>query len=164
MRSYRRSDSLIPFSRQHQYALLLCMRIHRGLPVRENDEEWVRAKAAQAVRFFEVDLIPHFKAEEEVLFPSMRDFSSSSELLGELLAEHRRLERLVEQLRDEESFLTEVLKEFADLLEGHIRKEERQLFPIFEEEASDELAKSVGREITGLIGMALQPGDPDLLK
>jgi len=164
MGSSRRHDSLIPLSREHHYGLMLCMRIHRGLPVHGNDESWVSAKAEQAVRFFDSDLIPHFKAEEEVLFPAMQGFSSSSDLISELLAEHRRLEHLVERLRQpDEALLAEVLREFADLLESHIRKEERQLFPIYEAQASDELAQSVGRRVAALIGTAMQPKSPELL-
>ena len=77
---------------------MLCLRIHRGLPLHSNDETWIREKAAQAAQFFATDLAAHFKAEEEALFPAMRDIADASELLNELLSEHRKLETLAGRL------------------------------------------------------------------
>lgn len=170
MKSSRRHESLIPLSREHHYGLMLCLRIHRDLPLRGDDETWVRAKAAQAAQFFATDLAAHFKAEEEALFPAMRDFTGASELLSELLSEHRELERLAAQLGGSEvaelvaSRLMAALSEFADLLEAHIRKEERELFPLYESQVEAELAAEVGRAVKNVVGDAMQPRTPDLLK
>src|ERR1051325_6583205 len=132
MKSPRRHDSLIPLSREHHYALLLCLRIHRGIEAHRADLNWLRIKAGNAVRFFASDLRLHFKAEEEVLFPAMRDLPAPRELINDLLAEHRELERLIERLRRaEDGLLPDLLCQFADLLESHIRREEQSLFPIY---------------------------------
>jgi hypothetical protein len=98
MGSSRRHDSLIPLSHEHHYGLMLCLRIHRGLSQHGGDERWLRAKAAQAAKFFRSDLTPHFRAEEEALFPAMRDFAGARELLEELISDHRELERLAARL------------------------------------------------------------------
>lgn len=165
MNSARRHESLIPLSREHHYALMLCLRIHRGLESRQNDPAWLRSKAENAVRFFAGDLTPHFQAEEEVLFPAMRHCAGTVELLRDLLAEHRDLERLAEGLRQcEADLLVERLRAFADLLEAHIRREERELFPIFEQQVTPEAARLIGQEITQLIGQAEQPRHPELLR
>jgi iron-sulfur cluster repair protein YtfE (RIC family) len=165
MKSSRRHDSLIPLSREHQYALLLCLRIHRGLPLHGNDETWIREKAAQAEQFFATEIAAHFRAEEEVLFPAMRDFAGARALLSELLSEHRKLEKLAGRLRASAvAELAESLGEFADLLEAHIRKEERELFPIYERQVRDEEAAELGRAIRGIVGDATQPRNPQLLK
>jgi hemerythrin-like domain-containing protein len=165
MKSPRRHESIIPLSREHHYGLMLCLRIHRGLPLDALDEAWVREKAAQAARFFATDLAAHFKAEEEALFPAMLDFADAPELLSELLAEHRELEALAARLRETEVVrLAETLGEFADLLESHIRKEERELFPLYESLVSDEAAAEVERAVKSTIGDALQPKDPELLR
>jgi hemerythrin-like domain-containing protein len=144
---------------------MLCLRIHRGLPLRRNDETWARKKAAQAAQFFSTDLAAHFKAEEEALFPAMRDFSGASALLSELLAEHRKLEALAERLRGTAvATLVDALGEFADMLEAHIRKEERELFPLYEKQMSPDMAAEVGRGIKNIIGNAMQPRNPELLE
>src|SRR4030095_13110645 len=129
MKSARRHESLIPLSREHHYGLMLCLRIHRGLPLRNQDETWVREEAIRAAQFFETDLIAHFKAEEKALFPAMRGLTGAAELLDELVAEHRHLEAIAARLGGAEvAKLVEVLGEFADVLEAHIRKEESELF------------------------------------
>jgi hemerythrin-like domain-containing protein len=53
--------------------------------------------------------------------------------------------------------------DFADLLESHIRKEERNLFPIYEQQVSEELAQRVAQDISDHIGQALHPKNPGLL-
>jgi iron-sulfur cluster repair protein YtfE (RIC family) len=144
---------------------MLCLRIHRGLPLHGGDERWVRGKAAQAAQFFATDLAAHFKAEEEVLFPAMRHFAGASKLIDELLSEHRNLERLAALLGEGQlAGLADNLGEFADLLESHIRKEERELFPLYEMKMSVEGAAEVGRAIKDIIGDAVQPKDAELLK
>jgi hemerythrin-like domain-containing protein len=163
--STRRHDSLIPLSREHQYALMLCLRIHRGLVEHDNDTEWLKTKAGQAVRFFEGELVTHFQAEEELLFPAMRELSGAPRIIEELLAEHKEMERLIDQLRKVElGSLAPTLKEFADALEAHIRKEERELFPIYEQQATPEITFRVERAILNLIGSASQPRNPELLR
>lgn len=158
MSSARRHESLIPLSREHHYGLMLCLRIHRGLPLDGKDEEWVRAKAAQALGFFASDLTAHFKAEEEVLFPAMQGFAGAPPLLSELLSEHRELNRLAAQLSGSDvATLKDVLGKFADLLEAHIRKEERELFPLYEKEVGVELAEEEGRAVKDVVGEAMQP-------
>ncbi|HXG66843.1 MAG TPA: hemerythrin domain-containing protein, partial [Blastocatellia bacterium] len=160
-----RHDSLIPLSRQHQYALMLCLRINRGLPEHGHDQNWLREKREQVFQFFEGDLAPHFTAEEEVLFPAMREQEGAALLLDELLTEHRKLEALALRMRSYEGGpLAAALKELAVSLEKHIRKEERQLFPIYEQQVSAGLARTVEQEIINHIGTALHPRNPDLLK
>jgi hemerythrin-like domain-containing protein len=165
MSSTRRHDSLIPLSREHHYALMLCLRIRRGLLKHREDARWLQAKAADVGRFFEGDLVAHFQAEEEILFPAMRGLEGAPALIEELLEEHRELERMMGRLRGGQGeTLVGALQAFADLLEAHIRKEERQLFPLYERQAPAELARRVGQEILDLIGTAAQPRQPELLQ
>lgn len=144
---------------------MLCLRIHRGIEAHHKDPDWLQAKAEQAIRFFESDLVLHFKAEEGVLFPAMQSFPSAREVIKRLLREHRKIERLIKKLRQTDGRrLLNPLRQFADLLEVHIRQEERLLFPIYEQQISSELSRKVGEEINALIGPALQPRNPELLK
>jgi hemerythrin-like domain-containing protein len=165
IKSSRRHESLIPLSREHQYGLLLCLRIHRGLPTHGGDETWVRRKAAQAAKFFATDLTAHFRAEEEALFPAMSGFTGARGLVSELVSEHRKLEQIAISLGGTDAaMLALALGEFADLLEAHIRKEERELFPLYEKEAQSDLAAEVGRAVKAIIGDAAAPRDPRLLE
>ena len=160
----RRHDSLIPLSRQHQHALLLCMRIHRGLIEHPADSNWLQLKADHSIRFYEGDLVTHFQAEEEFLFPAMLEIPAATEIVDELRAEHSQMRRLVDQLRQIDiGSIAATLKEFADTLEAHIRKEERKLFPIYEQQASPETIARVERAIVSLIGSGFAPNDMELL-
>ena len=159
----RRHDSLIPLSREHHHALMLCLRIHRGLIEHDADSNWLRLKAGHAVLFFEDSLVTHFQAEEEFLFPAMLELAGAPDLVDELLAEHRTIRDLVDRLRQNEAVsLASMLRELADTLEAHIRKEERRLFPIYEQQASPETISRVEGGIFNLIGAA-QPRHPELL-
>ena len=165
MKRTKRHQSLIPLSREHHYALMICVRINRGLPDNGKDAEWLQSKARQVTLFFDSNLVTHFKAEEEILFPAMQGIAQAASLIAELRDEHRKLEGFAQQLRSTELNATEVtLREFAALLEAHIRKEERLLFPIYEEEIPQPTAEQLQRDIEALVGTALQPKHPELLE
>jgi hemerythrin-like domain-containing protein len=141
------------------------MRIHKGLPLNGNNETWIRGQAARAREFFADEIVSHFKAEEEVLFPVIRESVGECRLLSELLSEHRKLKTLSERLRGTEvQQLLSALSHFADQLEMHIRKEERELFPLYERLVTVEVAMEVGSEVRAIVGEAMQPGNPELLK
>jgi iron-sulfur cluster repair protein YtfE (RIC family) len=160
----RRQTSLVPLSREHHYALVLCLRIHKGLLEHHTDRDWIQTKAGHAVEFFETELVVHFQAEERFLFPEMRDMAEAREVIEELLSEHRKIEGLIKRLRGlKGNALRLTLAEFADILEAHIRKEERSLFPIYEREVSPETTSRVEQAILGLIGSASRPRHPELL-
>ena len=163
--SSRRDDSLIPLSREHQYALLLCLRIHRGLIEHGADSAWLQTKANHAISFFDEELTVHFQAEEEVLFPAMRELSGAPPIIDQLLAEHSAIRLLINELRDIDAVsIASRIKEFADSLEAHIRKEERELFPIYQDQASPETIARVQRAIFSRIGSAAKPRRPELLE
>jgi len=70
-------------------------------------------------------------------------------VLDELVAEHRRLEVLRDAIAsaDGEPALDTALGAFADLLEAHVRREERDLFEPFPEAIPAEDAEALARAI-----------------
>lgn len=165
MKSNRRHESLIPLSREHHYGLLVCLRIRRGLENHQADVSWLNERAEKVIRFFETDLKMHFKAEEEIVFPAMRGIEDSRATVDQLVVEHRNLESLIQRLRQAGDLqLAPLLRESADLLEAHIRTEERVLFPCYELGVSSELARQVGIRVLEVIGTAMKPKHPVLLE
>jgi hemerythrin-like domain-containing protein len=163
--SRKRFESIIPLSREHHYALMLCLRIHRGVPKHKELTDWLREQAKKTVRFFDTSLASHFNAEETALFPAMSRIAEATTIVTNLLEEHREIQRRVEALRrTTEALLAEELLDFADLLEQHIRKEERQLFPLYEKSIPEDIDARVGHEILRLVGSAAQPEYPELLE
>ena len=165
MKKDRRHDSLIPLSREHHYGLMVCLRIHKGIEQHKTNADWLSERARKASLFFESDLKSHFKTEEEIVFPAMSAITEAKPTIEELIEEHRGLERLVHELQQAQgSHLARLLLEFADLLESHIRKEERVLFPCYERNISPEDAERVKTLVFHSTGTALKPRHPELLK
>ncbi len=161
----RRHECLIPLSREHHYALVVCLHIRQELGREHPDPFSLRSRAETTVRFFHGDLKIHFDTEEKVLFPVMQGMPRAADLVREMYAEHQEIENLAMALRRLGSeHLATSLARFAELLETHIRKEERSLFPIFEQHALPKVAEQGAWEIEERIGLALQPRHPELLK
>jgi hemerythrin-like domain-containing protein len=119
-----RDPNLIPLSRQHQHALALCVRLDRAIQAGELDAE---AWQAEMQQIFDQEIGIHFAAEEKELFPAAARFAELRPLVTELLAEHAVLRDLFAGAADR-TLDPVSLKNFAEKLARHIRKEERQLF------------------------------------
>lgn len=123
----KRTPGLQPLSRDHYQGLLLCLKIRKGIDngiSPERIEEYVHW-------FYSEHLLPHFKTEEELLFPIL---GLHHPLIIQAVAEHRDLERMI--AADQTS--PELLKDIAQKLDDHIRFEERVLFMEIEKVATPE--------------------------
>ncbi len=146
----KRHESLIPLARDHYEGLLLAVRLQQGtqalLRLWSHDPVW---QAQYVVDFYHQHLKPHFDTEEQALFPLAKEHVPPSAPLVDLLIEqHRELKRRVESFKNPaQPDLADRLKEFGTLLEDHIRKEDRELFPMFEEHASAEILKKAHEEV-----------------
>jgi hypothetical protein len=113
----KRHTALQPLSREHHFALKLCWKIRTGL---EKNIDITRIRN-YVVWFHENHLLPHFKIEEEYIFPVL---GNHHHLVKRALLEHREIERFVLS----ETELYQSLKSLEKILESHIRFEERILF------------------------------------
>jgi len=136
-----RDKSLIPLSHQHQRALALCVRIDRASPIVESD---LPAWHAEIGQIFQTEIAIHFAVEEEIVFQAAKIFSELNSLVHELLADHAWLRQQFAQVHQLSS--AEV-RELAQRLSGHIRKEERQLFERMQELMSPEQMAVLGPKL-----------------
>lgn len=116
----KRSNAFVPFSREHHFGLLLVWKIREDL-LRKADAVHI-SDYIQA--FFVDNFQEHLRDEEELIFIHLEVNDS---LRKRAESEHdmiRHIVDLISQYRDD----TALLSEFADVLEGHIRFEERVLF------------------------------------
>ncbi len=152
----KRHPSLIPLSREHHVALLLAFRLRQGLPRTQKPTDSPQEQAEDTIRFFHNNLATHFRAEQEVLFPLIHSTLPQAEsLLDTLIAEHAAMRTQVgalEQTAPDTETLTAQLKAFGDLLERHVRCEERELFPLFEAHFPENEAERLGAAIAQFIG------------
>ena len=150
----KRHKSLIELSHDHHHGLALALRLRQGNDALLNDG-WTHDRTGQAERvkmFYEEELSRHFKEEEEVLFPAMvNDVPQCAELVTTLLKQHRQMEGLIVRISTAQAdALPRLLVELGVVLEDHIRKEERSLFPIFETEMLSDTSSRVGEELQRL--------------
>jgi hemerythrin-like domain-containing protein len=130
---------------------MLALRLRQGkkalLRDWSHDLTW---QANYVVRFYHDHLVPHFAAEEQALFPIMKEHvQESAKTINTLLHQHKEIRERVKSLeKPERTELEDRLRDFGELLERHIRIEEDELFPLFEKSVPKEVAEDVGREIS----------------
>jgi hemerythrin-like domain-containing protein len=148
-----RHPSLIPLSQDHHHGLALALRCRKQAlgQLKPLGREGLKARAKEFCDFFNGHLEAHFRAEEEALFPPMVALSSASErMIEELLREHEKIRQAIPQLQSETA-LAKLIFDLGDLLEGHIRREERELFPLFEQHAAEIKAEKIGAAIAKIL-------------
>ena len=144
-----RHPSLVPLSHDHHHGLALALRCRKQAlgQIKPMGAAGLRERAAEVLEFYDKNLCAHFRAEEEVLFPELRTLTAQSgPLVESLVGEHEQMRGAIEQIRSGAG-LAKVIFDLGDLLERHIRKEERELFPLFEQQLDGPKADAVGIEI-----------------
>jgi iron-sulfur cluster repair protein YtfE (RIC family) len=130
----KRHPALIPLSHDHHHALVEARRLRRAAD-RDDDPAPVAAAFAD---FFAAVSVPHFREEEETLFPLVAARDEARPLVVEALLDHQRLHALVAELR-RSSDVRPAMREIGELFEAHVRREERELFPLIERLAAGRL-------------------------
>lgn len=139
----KRHPALISLSHDHHHALVEARRLRRAAD-RDDDPGPVAAAFAD---FFAAVSVPHFREEEETLFPLVAALDEARALVVDALLDHQRLHALVADLR-RSADVRPAMREIGQLLEAHVRREERELFPLIERMAAGRL-ESLGRSLGG---------------
>ena len=133
----RRHASLVALSHDHHRALVEARRLRRAAAADEDPT----AAVASFLRFFYAVTVPHFREEEETLFPLVVDSDAARPLLVEALLDHQRLHALAAALAGPAD--ARRMREMGERLEAHVRLEERQFFPLIERQARAELDRGL---------------------
>jgi quercetin dioxygenase-like cupin family protein len=128
----KRDPALVPLSHDHHHALVAARRLRAAA-----DSPDAAAAAEAFARFFAEESVRHFRDEEERVFPLVAESVEAGPLVIRALVEHQRLHSLAGRVRDGDPARMRAL---ADLLEAHVRFEERELFPLLERLLGDALA------------------------
>ena len=156
-----RHPSLLPLSHDHHHALALALRCRKQAlgQLKPMGVEGLRLRALELRDFFDKQLAPHFRAEEEALFPFMRDaVPESAVMLDELLRDHESFRQAVQKLAAGTG-TGKLIFDVGDLLERHIRREERELFPLFEKHVESGRAEVVGQNIKRILDEKIKNDD-----
>jgi iron-sulfur cluster repair protein YtfE (RIC family) len=151
-----RHPGLIALSHDHHHALTLALRCRKQAlgQIKPSGPDGLRQRATEMLRFYASNLVSHLQAEEEVLFPLLLSLVPESRpLIDELLRDHEQIRSAIDRLEGG-SGLSKLIFDLGDLLERHVRREERELFPLFENHASENEAQTAGTKIKAILEKA----------
>lgn len=131
----KRHPSLVPLSREHHGSLIMSRLIQKNAPAYKGLPETPEGKRNYAAELFDREIRPHFEKEER-LYRSIYRYQELQPLLSRIFEEHKQLTQMFESLKT--GFSEDMLHNAGELLEKHIRTEERELFPLMESVCTDE--------------------------
>lgn len=137
----KRHESLQPLSRHHMIGL------HTALKLKRTGTEESRISMEEiledAKSFWKQGGGEHFREEEEILLPTYAEYADINQpVIVELLIEHVKIRSQMNRLLKKELSIQEI-QELGVLLEEHIRKEERIIFPMIEKALPEEKLKEI---------------------
>lgn len=145
----KRTTALRGLSDDHHHGLVQARRLQRAASGETGD---LTEAARTFLKFWREETSTHFRKEEEVLLPVLarNGVAPDRESLAEMLAQHARIRGLVMQLGDEvtdRAVRSETLRGLGEMLEAHIRLEERRVFPMIEEALTEEALAEVAAQL-----------------
>jgi hemerythrin-like domain-containing protein len=128
----KRHQALEQLSRDHHQALVVGLRLKRA----------AEATATEArdrfIEYWNAEGREHFREEEEVLLPACAGFIDIDHpIIAGVLADHGRIAHLASEVAQGEDPPVRLLHELGIQLERHVRREERDLFPMIERALPD---------------------------
>lgn len=143
----KRNKNFVKLSKDHHFTLLFCWKIRNGIKFKV---EYERIKN-YVQYFWQYHLQPHFMQEETILFASVKD-----ESVQRALDEHRQIAQQIKVLHAAVDNAANQLSVLADMVDNHVRYEERELFPHIEKVLTNEQLENIGRQITAQHNPALK--------
>jgi hemerythrin-like domain-containing protein len=130
-----RHGAIAQLSRDHHQALMAAIKLKRAT------DETAAEVAAEFVAFFDDECQLHFTVEDQVLLPLYALWAglevAVDPIVLQVMHEHVELRALVEALRAGDAS-TQLVREVGQRLDGHVRLEERKLFPKIQETLTGE--------------------------
>ena len=123
----KRADALQPLSRDHHRALEMALRLRRA---GESDAQQVRT---EFVAFWREHGAHHIRVEEDVLLPGAAPrVEPTDPAVVRVLTDHVEIRRRAAELESAASPAPDELNALGEMLNDHVRHEERVLFPMIE--------------------------------
>jgi len=146
----KRAPELRDLSDHHHQGLVQARRLRRAATGEETTTPEATAEAF--LKFWQEETTAHFREEEEALLPVLARYGGDVGRgpVAQMLAHHAQIRGLVMKLSDEVRKGTvrpETLKSIGELLETHIRLEEREVFPMIEKVLPEEGLKEVASRL-----------------
>lgn len=133
----KRSEHIMKLSKEHHSGLLFCWKIRQGLKGEVAAERILK----YTKYFWSNHLDEHFREEETILFFPLKD-----ELVQKAIEDHKQIKHTLDTLQESSAEDTkQKLAHLANLIDDHIRYEERKLFPHLEKTLSEAQLKKIGK-------------------
>lgn len=132
----RRSEALASLSRDHHQALVVALILRRATP------ETAAAARDRFLSFWAAEGELHFRLEETALLPAYAAHGDPYHpLVLALLGDHVAIRQRAAALANGPGAPLDALHDLGERLDAHVRREERELFPLIEAAMpGDELA------------------------
>jgi hemerythrin-like domain-containing protein len=143
----KRHPSLAHLSREHHGALILARLLQKDAPAYKELPSDDEGKAAYALKFYREELVKHFEEEEKALKLVAGINDQLDFLITMIFTEHQELHLQFKSISNH-SELKEHLHSIGRMLEAHVRKEERELFPLIQETCSEELMTAIDHTLS----------------
>lgn len=138
----KRSEALAPLSRDHHRSLILAQLLKKDAPAYKGLPTDAAGKTRYALALYEDEIRMHFSREEEALNKIKGQNKEIDQLAEEIRAEHQKLTDLFGVLQHD-TVDQSAMNELGNALEAHIRKEERNLFPLIEKYCPEEILQQI---------------------
>lgn len=145
----KRHKSLLPLSHDHQHGLALALKLkYPKRQLSSSNKEEISSLKSELADKYENILRKHFRKEEQYLVPGFEE----NKLMKQMLEEHKKLEGLYNKIVNNTEGWTperqrDKLNLFGELLDLHIRFEERELFSMIENTLSEEQLEELGKKL-----------------
>ena len=143
----KRHPSLAHLSREHHGALILARLLQKNAPAYKGLPADTDGKALYASKFYQEELIKHFEEEEKALKIVTGVNDALDLMVQTIYREHRELHESFRSI-NKQSNIAAHLDELGKALENHVRKEERELFPLIEKTCSEGLLAAIDKSLS----------------
>ncbi len=142
------NQGIFSIAHDHFHILMVAQMIKQGSKHAAGLPDSLEAKARYVIHFYNQELENHFYIEETVLQPEVTGISDEiDKILMDVDDEHKKIADMVDGLKDEKN-LNKKLDELSNILEEHVNKEERELFPKIQETLSEQELEELVAKLT----------------
>lgn len=134
----KRHSTLVPLSKEHHGALILSRLLQKDAPIYKGMPSDPDGKAEYAFKFYKKELVGHFLKEEAMMKMLVGVDIELDLLIDSIYLEHQNLHEFFNRAN-----LVNHLDQVGKALESHIRKEERQFFPLIQQSCNEEQMKAI---------------------
>jgi hemerythrin-like domain-containing protein len=135
----KRNENIVKLSKDHHASLMFCWKLRQGIKHHVDEKRMI----AYVEYFWNQHFAEHFREEEDILFAPLHD-----DLVKKAVADHRQVQVFIKTLREStEKDPYATLATLADLVDEHVRYEERVLFPHLEKELSENQLEEIGKQL-----------------